>query len=290
MTIIKGDKKMTIKGDKKMTTKRVFEMFVFILSIFILFSCSKTKTPYSYKNQELDEKYSDSVSVIEHKTLVSTGKIEAKVAKSYDDTTFSLSYPYIKSISIDNNKLNDDLTKINDFIFSIISSYDYEKKFKSINEMRDAFFNDYIKDKNETKSEIPWTFDEKVTIQSVASGKIFFKVVTDNYLGGAHPTTYINYFGYDLSNKGKVSLSDIINDKDKLNEVGEKYFRIAFELSDESLASLGYNFPDDKFQLNDNFYLTDDSIVFYFNPYEITAYANHNYEEIVIPLSEVKGG
>ena len=284
--MIKGDKKMTIKGDKKMTTKRVFEMFIFILSIFILFSC-KAKTPYSYKNQELNEKYSDSSSVIEHKILIFGGKIDAKTINSSGDTIFSLSYPYIKSISIDNNKFNDDLNKINNFIPSIISSYDSEKNFKDTNEMRDTFFNDYIKNKNETKSEIPWTFDEKITIQSAIKDKIFFKVVTDSYLGGAHPTTYTNYFGYDLINGRKISLSDIINDKEKLNEIGEKYCRIAFKLGDEPLSELGYNFPDDKFQLNDNFYLTNDSIVFYFNPYEITAYANQQYTDIVIPLSEI---
>ena len=266
-----------------MTIKIDVKPLFFILLVFILFSCSKTNLPYSYKNQELNGKFTDSVNVIEYKTLVFEGRIEAKVAKSYGDITFSLSYPYIKSISM---KSNANLTGINSFIFSIISFYDYEKKSENINNMRDAFFHDYLKDKNETESGVPWMFDEKITIQSIINDKIFFKVVTDSLFGSAHGTIFVNYAGYDLSNKGKVSLSDIINDKDKLNEIGEKYFRITFNLLDESLES--YFFPDNKFQLNENFYLTDDFIVFYFNPYEINNYVDHQYKEIVIPLSEIE--
>ena len=319
-----------------MTIKRTIKIFIFIFSFFILFSCSKTKTSdsnknkevteklteerynyygdnydppvislsiditNSFKNMEIDGKYSDTTNVIEYKTLVFEGKPKKGECSN---TTFSLSYPYIKSISIDNNKSNTNLVKINDFILSIISSYDYDKSFSDIEDIRASFFRYYVeyKNNNNIEGDMRWSFDEKITIQSVARGKIFFKRVVDSYLGQQYPSISINYFGYDLPNGKKVSLSDIIKDLDKFNEIGEKYFRKAYEdyeieeikernlPNDASLSELGYLFLDDKFKFNDNFYLTNDSIIFFFNDGEILPHAFHCYDaEIVIPFLEIK--
>ena len=97
-----------------------------------------------------------------------------------------------------------------------------------------------------------------------------------SYTGGAHPNTYVTFKNFNLSNGDEIGLDEIIS-ADKQNEltkIAEAEFRKIKELTPEAdLGQAGFWFENDKFYLNDNFLITDTSLVFYYNNYEITAYA-----------------
>ena len=246
--------------------------------------------PFSEKNKVLDEKYTDKTAVINHRTYIYEGTMTKETAGSDEDIIFSVSFPGIKSILINNKEV--DLAGINEYLFSLaLASYvSVENKYDNIEDIRKEFFDDYIKDKNENETTMPWAYDRKIAVRSVTKhggkNRIFFKGVAYTYFGGAHPVTYTGYYGYDLSAKREVTLSDIITDKEKLNEIGEKYFKKSFELTDEPYKDQGYFF--EKFEFNDNFYLTDEGIFFFFNPYEISCYACHIDIDVFIPYSAIE--
>jgi len=76
--------------------------------------------------------------------------------------------------------------------------------------------------------------------------------------------------------------------KKKLTKIGEAEFRKLKELTTEAdLGQAGFWFENNKFFLNDNFLITDSSLVFYYNNYEITAYA-FGPTEIILPYLKIK--
>ncbi len=111
-----------------------------------------------------------------------------------------------------------------------------------------------------------------------------------SYTGGAHPNTYVTFKNFNLSNGDEIGLDEIIS-ADKQNElttIAEAEFRKLKELTPEAdLGQAGFWFENDKFYLNDNFLITDTSLVFYYNNYEITAYA-FGPTELVIPYQKIK--
>jgi hypothetical protein len=246
--------------------------------------------PFSEENKVAYETYTAGAYVVDQRIYIYRGTMTKETAGSDEDITFSVSFPGIKSILINSKEV--DFAEINDYLFSqALTSYTYGETFyKEIEDIRKEFFGDYMKNKKETESTIPWAYDRKITIRSVTKYgekyRIFFKGAAYAYFGGAYPETHINYFGYDLSEKRQVTLNDIVTDKKKLNEIGEKYFKESFKLTDEPYRDQGYYF--DKFEFNDNFYLTDEGISFYFNKSEISCSACHIDVDIFIPYSAIK--
>jgi hypothetical protein len=111
-----------------------------------------------------------------------------------------------------------------------------------------------------------------------------------SYTGGAHPNTYITFKNFNLSNGEEITLDEIIseNKQQELTKIGEAEFRKLKELTTESdLGQAGFWFENNKFYLNDNFLITDSSLVFYYNNYEITAYA-FGPTALEIPFSKIE--
>ena len=110
------------------------------------------------------------------------------------------------------------------------------------------------------------------------------------YTGGAHANTEVEFRNYNLSNGDNITLDEIISPEkqNELTKIGEEEFRILKQLSAEAdLGQAGFWFENNKFYLNDNFLITDSSLVFYYNNYEITAYA-FGPTELIIPFSKIK--
>jgi len=92
-----------------------------------------------------------------------------------------------------------------------------------------------------------------------------------NYTGGAHGNNYTETVNLDLVNEKRLLLKELFVDSDAYKQI----------LTDEILKLMNNEkdnlFPEalKDFKASDdmNFYLTDEAIVFYFNPYEIAPYA-----------------
>lgn len=111
-----------------------------------------------------------------------------------------------------------------------------------------------------------------------------------SFTGGAHPNTYVTFKNFNLSNGEEITFDEIISaDKQQeLTNIAETEFRKLKELTKEAdLGQEGYWFENNKFYLNENFLITDSSLVFYYNNYEITAYA-FGPTELILPYSKIK--
>lgn len=108
--------------------------------------------------------------------------------------------------------------------------------------------------------------------------------------GGVHPYGTTLYLNFNSETGKPVRLVDILRPGalPALRSVAESRFREDHKLSaTDSLAEVSFNFPNDRFELNDNYGIGDEAVVFLFNTYEISAGAM-GPTEIVIPYSDIR--
>ena len=111
-----------------------------------------------------------------------------------------------------------------------------------------------------------------------------------SYTGGAHPNTYVTFKNFYLTDGEEIPLDKIIpaEKQNELTKIAEVEFRKLKELTPYAdLGQAGFWFENNQFSLNENFLIGDSSLVFYYNNYEITAYA-FIPTELEIPYSRIK--
>ena len=115
------------------------------------------------------------------------------------------------------------------------------------------------------------------------------------YMGGAHGLETRNYFNFDLKTGNLITEKDLFksNYQAELSEIIK--MRIVEESKEmnetketEPILSLeDTDFWSDSIKPNGNFYITDESINFVFNPYEIAPYYM-GQTEVSIPFNRLK--
>lgn len=162
------------------------------------------------------------------------------------------------------------------------------------NESFEAMMTGFLDEYNNFKKEFPnsaqhWKL-ERIATELYKGGNIFcIELFEYVYLGGAHPNSYRNYINFNLTNGNDLELSDILvqDYSDKLNVIGEEIFRETNEMGPtEDLTEAGFWFDNNKFSLNNNFTIDDYGLTFYYNNYEITAYA-FGPTELFIPYNQI---
>lgn len=94
-----------------------------------------------------------------------------------------------------------------------------------------------------------------------------------SYAGGAHPNSYVAVLNFDLKTGKALIWQNFINDTKALEKLAEKEFKKARELpSDANLEEEGF-FWGGPFVLPKNFELQQEGIYFWYNPFEVAAYA-----------------
>lgn len=105
------------------------------------------------------------------------------------------------------------------------------------------------------------------------------------YTGGAHGNFWSSFYLLDKRTGHVLELIDFVSDVEILEQIALPYFREQNEVPDGvTLEEHGFWFEGDKLELNENFYFTEDSIVFFFNIYEIAPYSG-GAVEVKIPVS-----
>jgi hypothetical protein len=132
-----------------------------------------------------------------------------------------------------------------------------------------------------------WSMDLSLSIDEAGS---YVNVTSSgwSYMGGAHGNGYVAYKHFDRETGRELSLMDFFTDIDALNSIAEPHFRKLFDLNPtESLNDYGFWFENDKFSVNNNFTFTSESVVFYYNSYEIAPYSG-GPTELEVPLNEIR--
>jgi hypothetical protein len=135
-----------------------------------------------------------------------------------------------------------------------------------------------------------WYFSATAGLNMVSDSLLSIVVFRDEYMGGAHPNSRTDFINVNPATGKKITLDDELKEgyRDALNTVGEKVFRTVRELPDTaSLQNNYFEFPNDKFALNNNYGFTKHGILFFFNSYEVAPYAT-GPTEVLIPYDKIK--
>ena len=182
--------------------------------------------------------------------------------------------------------------KINSQIKSeMLTPIGSEKSNDDFEIMMQNFLDQYV----EFKAEIPdayqqWELERMIKDKYYDENILCCEFSEYSYLGGAHPNSFLRFSNFDLNSGNKINLSDILIEgySEELNTIAEPIFRREKELtSEEDLTEAGFWFDDNKFQINNNFAITGEGLIFYYNSYEITAYA-FGPTKIIIPYKEIR--
>ena len=206
-----------------------------------------------------------------------------------DDNCAKIKIEFPQILSFENGLVKE---KINNSI-SVLFTQDILGGNKS-NDF-ETLMNAFIEEYNSIITEFPDTYQswfiERTGEVKLNKGNIFsIDYMEYSFTGGAHPNTFVTFRNFNLLDGEEIVLDQIIStdEQSELTKIAEAEFRKLKELtSDADLGQAGFWFENNKFYLNDNFLITDSSLVFYYNNYEITAYA-FGPTELTIPYSKIK--
>jgi len=152
---------------------------------------------------------------------------------------------------------------------------------------------------NEKDSASKYSFDNEHVLSGfslLSDKKIYvYGIERYMYMGGAHGLETRNYYNFDLKTGKTITEKDLYkpNFESELSELIKK--RIVEESKEnkdskdaEPILSLeDTDFWTDSIKPNGNFYITDESINYVFNPYEIAPYYM-GQTEVTIPFNRLK--
>jgi hypothetical protein len=252
-------------------------LFVLLFGgIALFFSCgSEGSKSYFNKNLKIEQvKY--------HKKSAgcntSTEKNCAEIKIEFPRVTF----PENKVVE---EKINKSITTLfSQDILGSTESIDFEI-------MMDGFIQEYESFKQEFPDTHQSWIIERIGEVQLNKANILSVDFTDySYTGGAHPNTQVIFKNFNLNNGEEIKLDELISKENQieLNQMAEAEFRQLKNLNTgNDLGKAGFWFENNQFSLNDNFLTTDSSLVFYYNNYEITAYA-FGPTELKIPYSRIE--
>ena len=107
------------------------------------------------------------------------------------------------------------------------------------------------------------------------------------YTGGAHPNTYRTLLSFDRHSGQPLRVTDLVTDTTALLPIVEQAFRRQQAIQPtHSLEEEGYFLQDGQFFLPQNVAAGRKGLIFYYNPYEIAAYALGPIE-LVVPYDQL---
>lgn len=212
------------------------------------------------------------------------------IAQSFNDCDMDSSS--CTSISFDFPQFSDATGAIGDSLNHLILST-FRNEELNINDpdsVQKAFLSDYGKFLKEQKGyDIPWKMEKSIEVLNQNKKWITLQVTLEGFTGGAHPNSEKYYWMLDKTDGHKLNLIDFFDSTGilKLTALGEPLFCAEKKIApSQSLEAAGYWFPNNHFALNNNFYMNEEGITFYYNSYEVGPYAN-GPTSITIPASSV---
>jgi hypothetical protein len=181
---------------------------------------------------------------------------------------------------------------INKSISTLFFGYEaIDAKVLDFETLMDEFIREYESFIKEFPDAFQFWVIERTGEVKLNKGNIFsIDYLEYSFTGGAHPNTFITFRNFNLADGKVINLDKLISPdrQEELRSIAEDEFRKIKNLgSADDLGQAGFWFEDNKFYLNENFLITDSSLVFYYNNYEITAYA-FGPTELEISYSKIK--
>lgn len=157
----------------------------------------------------------------------------------------------------------------------------------------DTAIDDFIDSYQDFLEEMPdqgmgWAIENTGKVSFSSAKAVTIEMFQYSYTGGAHPNSFTSIASFEKSTGKLLTLADMVTDTTALKTLAEEMFRKERELQPgENLEEAGYWFPEGKFAFPANFGLAPGGILFYYNPYEVAAYAL-GPTTFVVPADRVK--
>jgi len=220
------------------------------------------------------------------------GQVEKKIysENGMDSTNCSIDYSYFAEVNIPykdsiNQKIKNYITRITQFESrlvknSIISHSFFDAQLDSFDVMcKVEFDEDYYH---------LWELEALIEIDDSKESIVQLQLTSWSYTGGAHGNGETITLIFEKSKAERLLLEDIFTDVAAVTTIGETYFRELYQLEPEmDLDDAGFWFENNLFQLNSNFSIVGDKIIFLYNSYEIAPYSG-GQTVIEIPIEEVR--
>ena len=150
-------------------------------------------------------------------------------------------------------------------------------------------FNEFITDSHSDFFNPAWFKEVNSQVLLNTPQIITLETQIYEFTGGAHGHHHTFFTNIDAQNEKLVKLQDIIPQEkiNNLTKIAEKYFRKSENLSDSTSLDKDYFFENGIFTINDNFGMTKDKLIIFYNEYEIKPYSS-GPTRLEIPYHEIK--
>jgi hypothetical protein len=233
-------------------------------------------------NKKVEDKKADITYVMTNFRVESAGGCQSDTLRC---ASYEVNYPEFSGLDSAVERI------LRRHIEATVSMGNPEVEGKSMKEIGEGFiaeYDDFLKEMPDASG--GWYYSADAKAETVTDTLISLSVHNEYYTGGAHggaDTYFVNIHpktgaAFTLDNLLKVGYQE------PLTKLGEEEFRRVREMPDTASLNENYfEFPDDKFQLNQNYGFKKEGIVFFYNSYEIAPYAA-GPTEIVIPFEKVR--
>lgn len=252
--------------------KNTIKLIIILLVVVLSYACgskknsgSGTKEQRTIQTSDTDEVNIDFIKIELSKSYVSES------LKTSDSTYITLQY--VEMVSGPNKDM------INSLIRKELIQNTYSvgnDEYRTLQDILDSFINDY----KEFSAEYPdylqnWFYEINASARCYTQKILCLEFSQGGYTGGAHGNSYVQFINIDFKNAKQLKLNDLLMKgyETKLNKLIDKKFRKVKGLKpSDSLEKEGGLF-ENKIEYNDNFAITKDGLLFYYNNYEIAPYA-----------------
>ncbi len=237
--------------------------YTFLVFLFLIFtSCNKE---LSFENETFEEK-----STLPCKSDCPKITIDIPIAKNKKVAADSINkkvFSFVKEILY----FGEDPTKVNDYntlAKSFIASYEeMHKKFPT-----------------ET-----FGWEGKILGNIEFDSETILNIKIDHYTftGGAHGYQGFRSLLFDPKTGKTIFTDQLFNNEKEFLAFAEKKFRAKYKIpANANINATGLMFENDKFQLPQNIFYTEEGLLLYYNSYEAASYAD-GPKEILFPYEEV---
>ena len=248
-------------------------------STFITGSWSNSKKKFQFKLEEKDIPFF----TVSYKTLkkenckyANENRKHITDSTNYWDTLCTSIDIQLMSFNFNNNSLEQ---KINSFIEKEVcefgKGFDDNLSFKTIQQLLNSV--------NKQNDEYGYEHSISCNFIERFENILTFSISDYSYgFGAAHPNHFSVMYNIDLKTGKLIQLEDIFKKgtKNQLNKIAEKLFI-------KENGSEGWDFEQGKFELNSDFIIQKDGLLFTFDAYEIGPYAAGD-PFVFIPYTKIK--
>ena len=165
-----------------------------------------------------------------------------------------------------------------------------DSSMQDLQSLADVFVMEFKQFKNEDSGDFntaPWYYEMKGNFNFQNEEWISLELNEYSYTGGAHGNYQTIIKTFNKADLKELTFEDLTISEISLAKKMEQALRSQYGLSPEDdLGAAGFWFEDNTFQLNSNYAIRNDSLIFLYNPYEISSYAA-GIIEIGVPLSQL---